>query len=278
MNSTTETVFGCLFGLLFLTAWIAPIPLGLRAAKRNHRSPHWMWFGLHPITGWIAFLILRYLPPMKACAKCGENAKAHARVCPYCLTPFNPAELSGIESIAPQVLDPEALKEKSEKSLKTSLLIGRIVVAVICFLMVSMYALVYTIAVLNGNPSRFLVGFSKVPFASPPIIILLTISSVTFAGVIIGLRRFLAQASLRGTKAVMTFIIAMVLASAFLETIAIYGMTIGFMFGPEVSTLTLTMFLATIVGGILVFPRMSQCRAVFDRGYHAYLGHQTPGA
>lgn len=278
MNSTTETVFTCLFGLLFIAVWIAPIPLGLRAAKRNHRSPHWMWFGIHPITGWIAFLILRYLPPMKACTNCGENTKAHARVCPYCLTPFTPGESGRIESIAPQVLDPEALKEKFEKSLKTSLLIGRVVVAVICFLMVSMYALVYTIAVLKGDPSGFFVGFNKVPFASPPIIILLTISAVTFAGVIIGLRRFLTQASLRGTKAVTTFTIAMVLASAFLETIAIYGMTIGFMFGPEASTLTLAMFLATIIGGILIFPKVSQCKAIFDRGYHASLGNQPPGA
>lgn len=280
MTSTTETILGCLFGLLFLAVWIAPIPLGIRAAKRNHRSPHWMWFGLHPITGWIAFLILRSLPPMKECPKCGENSKAHARVCPYCLTPFGSPELAGIEPIAFQVPDLEAMTQKKQKSLQTSLLIGRVVVTVLCFLTVGMYALVYTIAVLKGSPRGFAVGFSKVPFTSPPVITLLAISAVTFAGVIIGLRRFLARASLKATSAVMTFTIAMVLSSAFLETIAIYGMVIGFMFGPEVSTLTLTMFLVTIVGGILIFPRVAQSKGAFDRGLQASLGDQPlpPGA
>lgn len=237
-----------------------------------------MWFGLHPISGWIAFLILRALPPLKACAKCGENAKAHARVCPYCLTPFLPMEFGAFESSDSQGPGPEAPKETPDKSLRTSLLIGRTVVAVICFLMVALYALVYTIIVLKGSPSGFLVGFTKVPFASPPVIVLLAISAVTFAGVIIGLRRFLDRACLIGTRGVMTLTIAVVLTSALLETIAIYGMTLGFMFGPDLSTLTLTLFLATIVGGIFIFPSRSQYKALFDRGYQIPLDNQSSSA
>ncbi len=33
---------------------------GLRAAKAKGRSPHWMWLGIHPVSGWIAFVWLRY--------------------------------------------------------------------------------------------------------------------------------------------------------------------------------------------------------------------------
>ncbi len=39
-------------------AWIAPIILGIWMAKMKGRSPHWMWFGLYPFAGWIAFIVL----------------------------------------------------------------------------------------------------------------------------------------------------------------------------------------------------------------------------
>ena len=40
--------------------WILPIVLGVRAARAKGVSPHWMWFGVHPMGGWIAFLIIRF--------------------------------------------------------------------------------------------------------------------------------------------------------------------------------------------------------------------------
>jgi hypothetical protein len=43
-----------------LVFWLLPIVLGLRAARAKGRSLHWMWFGLNPITGWIAYLWLRF--------------------------------------------------------------------------------------------------------------------------------------------------------------------------------------------------------------------------
>ncbi|MBL0314116.1 MAG: hypothetical protein IPP78_15750 [Holophagaceae bacterium] len=53
--------------------WIWPIFLGIKAAKEKHRSPHWMWFGIHPIGGWIALAILRSVKPMNLD---GSNAQA----------------------------------------------------------------------------------------------------------------------------------------------------------------------------------------------------------
>jgi hypothetical protein len=47
-------------GVLALT--ITPVILGIKAAKRKGVSPHWMWFGLHPVGGWIAYLIIRSRP------------------------------------------------------------------------------------------------------------------------------------------------------------------------------------------------------------------------
>lgn len=80
------SALGCIMAILCL--WVLPTVLGIQAAKRNHRSPHWMWFGVHPFGAWIAFLVLQFAAPQKACGQCGERVKAHARLCPYCMTPF----------------------------------------------------------------------------------------------------------------------------------------------------------------------------------------------
>lgn len=92
MNPAVETTLRLLAFVGFLVIWIAPIFLGLKAAREKNRSPHRMWFGIHPISGWLAFLILRYVPALLECPDCGETMKAHARVCAYCLRPFRPAE------------------------------------------------------------------------------------------------------------------------------------------------------------------------------------------
>src|SRR6185295_18877289 len=43
--------------------WIFPIAKGLKIAKAKSRSPHWMWFGIHPLGGWIALIVLRRATP-----------------------------------------------------------------------------------------------------------------------------------------------------------------------------------------------------------------------
>ena len=50
-------------GVLALT--IVPVVLGIKAAKRKGVSPHWMWFGVHPLGGWIAYLVIRSRPDRK---------------------------------------------------------------------------------------------------------------------------------------------------------------------------------------------------------------------
>lgn len=80
-------ISGCIVAILCL--WVMPIVLGIKVAKKNHRSLHWMWFGVHPMTGWIALLVLYFAAPQKECPNCGEHSKPHAKVCPYCTVPFD---------------------------------------------------------------------------------------------------------------------------------------------------------------------------------------------
>lgn len=91
-------------GLLALL-WPTPIVLGVKAAKRKGRSPHWMWFGIHPVGAWIAFLVLRFSSAFKQCPQCGERSKSHARVCPYCTQAFEAEQsLSAVSSDTPDTL------------------------------------------------------------------------------------------------------------------------------------------------------------------------------
>lgn len=262
--------------IVFLAIWITPIPLGIRVAKRKHRSPHWMWFGFHPISGWIAFVVLQSLPSLKECPNCGETAKAHARVCPYCLTSFETDSQPLMASSTLQSLDPRILQEKFETALKTSLLAGRVTVSVLCFAPTVLYLLVYTLAVLKGDPRGFGAGFARVPFSSLPLIMLVSIASITVIGVLFGFHLFQSRASLKVNSAVLTHTIAIGLASAFLESVTIYGLVLGFMYGPDVSSLTLTLACFSIVGGILLFPRASRSKGLFDRGLQAALDGQRP--
>jgi len=78
MPGTVELV------IVVLTMWVLPIYLGIRAAKRKHYSPHWMWFGVHPLTGWAACIVLHCLSARVACPGCAEYVGQKYRICPYC--------------------------------------------------------------------------------------------------------------------------------------------------------------------------------------------------
>jgi len=68
--------------------WIYPIVRGVEVARVKNYSTAWMWFGIHPVSGWIAYSVLKGLPPLRECPRCAEKVKAHAKVCPYCLYEF----------------------------------------------------------------------------------------------------------------------------------------------------------------------------------------------
>ena len=76
------SVFSLALGVVL--CWVVPITYGIQTAIRKHYSPHWMWFGIHPAGGWIAFLVLSFLPPRVECPHCGGTISHQFRICPYC--------------------------------------------------------------------------------------------------------------------------------------------------------------------------------------------------
>ena len=70
--------------VVVFVGWVLPITLGVHAARRKNYSPHWMWFGVHPILGWITCIVLLCLTPRVQCVNCGGFVTVNFRICPYC--------------------------------------------------------------------------------------------------------------------------------------------------------------------------------------------------
>ena len=82
-------ILGACFALVFMAVaigvlWVLPIVLGVRTARRKGFSPHWMWFGVHPVGGWVAFIVLSAVTARKQCPNCGGFISINFRICPYC--------------------------------------------------------------------------------------------------------------------------------------------------------------------------------------------------
>ena len=73
-----------LFAAVVVLGWVLPILLGVWAAKRKNYSPRWMWFGIHPILGWITCVVLLCLTPRIQCQNCGGYMMNYWRICPHC--------------------------------------------------------------------------------------------------------------------------------------------------------------------------------------------------
>ena len=86
MNEDVEDVIGGLFVLAIVIAlgWVVAIVFGVRFATSKGYSPHRMWFGIHPILGWIAWFVLACLPRRVQCSSCGGFIGKQFRICPYC--------------------------------------------------------------------------------------------------------------------------------------------------------------------------------------------------
>ncbi len=73
-----------------VVGWVLPIMLGLRTARRKNYSTLWMLFGIHPIGGWVAFIVLSCLPGRRRCERCGGFIAVHWKICPNCQAPVLP--------------------------------------------------------------------------------------------------------------------------------------------------------------------------------------------
>ena len=64
--------------------WGGPIVVGIAMFRKKGYSPHWMWFGVHPIGAWIACFVSFCLSHRRRCRNCGGFVRSNFRLCPYC--------------------------------------------------------------------------------------------------------------------------------------------------------------------------------------------------
>jgi len=81
--------------LIALGIWASLIVFGVKTAKKKNRSPHWMWFGIHPVGAVVVFIVMMCLDPLKVCPQCARPSPPGARVCPYCAFTFVAAVPAG---------------------------------------------------------------------------------------------------------------------------------------------------------------------------------------
>src|SRR5260370_32712588 len=70
--------------VVVLTVYIGLIVLGVSIAKRKNRSPHWMWFAVHPLGLLITLIVMASLSPLKRCPHCAQTTPMNARLCGIC--------------------------------------------------------------------------------------------------------------------------------------------------------------------------------------------------
>ena len=75
-----------------LTVYVGLIILGVRIAQRKNRSPHWMWFAIHPVGLLITLIVMACLSPLKLCPNCGQKSSVTANLCGFCGYNFNTAQ------------------------------------------------------------------------------------------------------------------------------------------------------------------------------------------
>jgi len=86
MNSDDVVGLVVVLGVLavVLTIYVALIVLGVNIAKRKNRSPHWMWFAVHPLGLLITLIVMASLSSLKRCPQCAQTTQQSARLCGFC--------------------------------------------------------------------------------------------------------------------------------------------------------------------------------------------------
>lgn len=67
-------------GLLF----VLPIMVGISNFRAKGYSPHWMWFGVIPLFGWIAMIVSLSLAARRRCDACGAEVPPGIARCHKC--------------------------------------------------------------------------------------------------------------------------------------------------------------------------------------------------
>ena len=156
------------------------------------------------------------------------------------------------------------LNPEQEEGLQSGLRLTRILAFALCYASTAIYAVLFALSVLQGRWEAFFQGFRAVPWQNPAVLVLLAIAAGTLAltfalpGILLGF--------LRRTQPVLKALHFCCLAIfALLESVAIYGLVLGFIAGPAVASLSLLLLLVPPAACPLVMPGEAKWREEFEQ-------------
>jgi tetratricopeptide (TPR) repeat protein len=160
--------FGGLIGFALAVGlgWVFPIHYGIANAKRKGYSCQWMWFGIYPLTGWSAWLILTCLPYRNRCTSCGGYVGSHFRICPYCHNDPSPVSAYPAAVAYPPLKFADPMPELASprpRRYTLAILAGVLPAAAI----VTMAVIVTIVASLGQNVSSEISGSPSHPGTAP---------------------------------------------------------------------------------------------------------------
>jgi hypothetical protein len=138
--------------------------------------------------------------------------------------------------------------------------LGRLFVAGACFAMAVVYTWLFVHTILKDHWSGLFVGFGGVPFRNPMLRVLLAIPFIAQAAAL-GLWRLHAlKARLKPLPGLALALIVTVLCGGLVHLSAVFGYSMGFMFGSRIGSLTLALMVLCVAGGVVIFPRREAWR------------------
>lgn len=153
------------------------------------------------------------------------------------------------------ILDPEV-----EGLLNLSFKKARLVGLALCYGAIASYLVVFFVAAFHGDAAlllRSLQGNPGVPWRHPLVLVLviLTITQLAFLPTLRGVLLAKAAQAKHVAAAMPQAFSATVILCALLETVAIYGLILGFAVGPATAPLSLLMMLMPPVAYPLLIPQ-----------------------
>lgn len=146
---------------------------------------------------------------------------------------------------------------------------ARLVGLAICYGAIASYLVVAFVAVFQSDPSllfQSLQGRPGVPWRHPMVLalVLLSITQMAFLPTLRGLLLAKAQRAKHLAAALPQAFNATVVLCAILETVAIYGLVLGFVVGPAAAPLSLLMILLPPVAYPLLVPQREAWQALAE--------------
>lgn len=164
-------------------------------------------------------------------------------------------------------------------ALRKHIQISRIIAFALCFGAPMMYLFLLVRITFHGDFGPMLAGFHGVPWGDLRVIVLCSLSVATLAGAPLISAMFWGRANRATTTGELLGKLRTghIILCALLESVAIYGLVLGFLIGPGAGPLCLLMILVPPLGYLLLIPGSRSWMRLISLRAKSLPGGRGPG-